>query len=870
VFALTNNLSQKKLQQRMYLFSGIFLLLLSIILTFSPAVKYRIWAVEFIYWHWIGFSIWLVCSLLFYKTLKKHLPEADSFLFLTTNLITGWGLITIWRLNPFFGFRQTLWIVICTIISIVLIRTPNILDFFKRYKYSWLFIGLVLIGLTFFFGTYPNGVGPKLWLGFGGVYIQPSEFLKIILIVYLASYFSEKQSGKFDLVNTIIPTAVLVFASLAILISQKDLGTALIFIVIYILILYFVFGKRRILLFGFLLLVLSAVLGYALIDLIRIRFQGWILPWGESTQSNSYQIVQSIISIAAGGLFGTGIGLGYPNLVPLTHSDFIFTAIVEETGLFGGIGLLSLILIFLFRGIMIAIEVKDRFHRYLAFGITVYIITQSVLIIGGNTRLFPITGVTLPFVSYGGSSLLTSYIALSMLLKISAGKKMNAGMAKKSKRINNILVLFSLCFLAIAFTIGWWGIIRSDDLQGREDNPRHLISNTYVKRGNILDRNNISLAETIGTPGFYKRYIGYTPLSNTIGYIHQKYGLISLESEFDDYLSGMKGYPAKTLWWNYLLYDQPPDGRAIRSTIDLNLQKTVDNLLSRNTGAAVVMNPENGEIFAISTYPFIDANTLDEQWDEWKNSEDAPFLNRASQGAYPVGGLVAPLLLYDHEISRSANFRDSGYFFDFTKTSQCNKTIMDGEDWQLALSYGCLSAVSPFTGVKDPYSISRSPEFSYLFNPPRIGLPVNLPFEISSEMEWNEFLTEEVQLRSSPLQIAASYSPLSNGGYLVEPVVISSINISTGQWVALPKKERQHLIGNETVDGIVDLLESNNRENWEISAVTFDSNDAYSWIVIGSIFSENSSPIIITAVIESDNRELVQSIGRKIYNAVVS
>ena len=211
------------------------------------------------------------------------------------------------------------------IFSIVMIRKPHILDSFKRYKYSWLFIGLVLIGLTFFFGTYPNGVGPKLWLGYGGIYIQPSEFLKIILIVYLASYFSEKQSGKFDLINTIIPTAVLVFASLVILISQKDLGTALIFIVIYILILYFVFGKKRILLFGFLLLVLAAVLGYLLIDLIRIRFQAWILPWGASTQSSSYQIVQSIISIAAGGLFGTGIGLGYPNLVPLTHSDFIFT-----------------------------------------------------------------------------------------------------------------------------------------------------------------------------------------------------------------------------------------------------------------------------------------------------------------------------------------------------------------------------------------------------------------------------------------------------------------------------------------------------------------------------------------------------------------
>jgi len=337
----TEKITSENTRQRLLIWAALFLLLLSIILTLSPAIRYRNWNVNYHWWHWVGYFIWLGSSISIHRSIKVHLQDTDPFIFIVAQLMTGWGLLTIWRLNPFFGFRQTLWLSICTIVSIFLIRTPSILNRLKRFKYFWLAIGLSLITLTFFFGAYPGGTGPKLWLGFNGVFFQPSEFLKIILIVYLASYFSEKQSGFFDFIYTIIPTTVLVFASLAIIIGQRDLGTALIFITIYIFMVYFAFGKKHTLIFGGFLLGLSAVVGYILSDLIRIRFQSWILPWGATTQSSSYQIVQSIISLAAGGLFGTGIGLGYPNLVPITHSDFISTAIGEEAGLIGSIGFIA-------------------------------------------------------------------------------------------------------------------------------------------------------------------------------------------------------------------------------------------------------------------------------------------------------------------------------------------------------------------------------------------------------------------------------------------------------------------------------------------------------------------------------------------------
>jgi hypothetical protein len=503
---------------------------------------------------------------------------------------------------------------------------------------------------------------------------------------------------------------------------------------------------------------------------------------------------------------------------------------------------------FLFRGIKISIESKNRFHRYLAAGITTYVIGQSILIIGGNVRLFPITGVTLPFVSYGGSSLLTSYLALSMLLIISSQKEKQHNPVTSSTPFRIITAIFAFCLVAITITIGWWVIIRGNDLQSRSDNPRHLISNIYVKRGQILDRNNHILAETEGEPGSFKRYYPYVPLSNSVGYIHQKYGLYGIEKEYDEYLSGIKGYPANTLWMNYLLYDQPPDGRPIRLTLDIDLQRAVDDLMRENQGAAVVLNAETGEILAISTYPFFNANQLEENWDNWNNSENAPFLNRASQGA-----LIN-------------NFNGSINFTSEKNTPECESPSLDLDNWQSAVKNGCLSSLSQLINYKNLASINESPQFEFIFNAPEIGLPVNPSIEISSEASWIDLISGKDQIRISPLQIAASLAPLSNGGYFVEPTILSSVNISSGQWVILPLEEKQAIIKTAKAAEISQFLTSNEGNTWELSAVTYDSNGAYSWYVMGTNYGNRATPIVIVAVIETDNREKIQSIGKKIFN----
>ena len=177
-------------------------------------------------------------------------------------------------------------------------------------------------------------------------------------------------------------------------------------------------GRRRTILISTLILVFMGVAGYYLVDIIRARIDSWVNPWIDP-EGSSYQVIQSILAIANGGLDGRGPGLGSPALVPVAISDFIYAAIAEETGLIGTVGLITIFAILLIRGLRTAICAPDIFRRLLAAGVTAYLGVQALLIIGGNLRLLPLTGVTLPFISYGGSSLLTSFVALLILLLIS-------------------------------------------------------------------------------------------------------------------------------------------------------------------------------------------------------------------------------------------------------------------------------------------------------------------------------------------------------------------------------------------------------------------------------------------------------------------
>src|SRR5215216_7865296 len=537
----------------------VFLFLQTVIITLAPAVRARSMDVDYRWSQWIALLLWGLFVLRAHQSILRQLPDADPYLFPMTAFLSGWGLLTIWRLEPGFGARQALWLAVSILVFLFGLRLPSTLEFLRKYKYILLSGGLLLTALTLIFGTNPNGYGPRLWLGCCGLYFQPSEPLKLLLVAYLAAYLADRLPINLNAFPLIYPTFLLSGIAILLLLFQRDLGTASIFVALYTIIIYLATGRRRTVLISTILLALVSITGYYVIDIIHARFDAWLNPWDDPS-GGAYQIVQSLLAIANGGLEGRGPGLGSPALVPVAISDFIFSAVAEETGLLGTIGLITLFGMLVVRGLRAAMRAPDLFRRLLAAGITAYLGIQTLLIVGGNLRLLPLTGVTLPFLSYGGSSLLTSFLALLCLLLITNHLDEEPAPLLQPQPYIALGIFLTLGLFTAAVADGWWAVVRGPDLLTRTDNPRRTIEDRYVKRGMLLDRNDDPITSTAGSTGTFTRVYNYPDLAPITGYNNPIYGQAGLEASFDDYLRGMRGNPAATVWWSHLLYGMSPHG----------------------------------------------------------------------------------------------------------------------------------------------------------------------------------------------------------------------------------------------------------------------------------------------------------------------
>jgi cell division protein FtsW (lipid II flippase) len=378
------------------------------------------------------FLAWLLTAAALHITLNRMIPDRDPFLLPVVMLLAGWGLALVSRLAPPFLIRQVLWLVISGIVTSVIAILPADLRWLRRYRYSWLMLGLFLLGVTLLIGVNPSGDAraPRLWLDFGVLFFQPSELLRLLLIAFLASTLADKRemllTARSRILGWSLPSLpylapmLLMWGFCIILLAwQRDLGTASLFFIIFVTMLYLATEQIGALVFGGGLLILAGSIGYFLYNVVRLRIDTWWNPWPEA-DNRAFQIVQSLIAVAAGGIFGEGIGQGSPTFIPVVHSDFVFAAVAEEWGLLGGMAVVGCFAILVLRALRIAqMNVDQPFRAFLAAGIGVSLGAQALLIMGGVLKVIPLTGVTLPFMSYGGSSLVTSFIMVALLLKLS-------------------------------------------------------------------------------------------------------------------------------------------------------------------------------------------------------------------------------------------------------------------------------------------------------------------------------------------------------------------------------------------------------------------------------------------------------------------
>ncbi|MET4427471.1 FtsW/RodA/SpoVE family cell cycle protein [Mycolicibacterium sp. 624] len=373
---------------------------------------------------------------------RRFAPYADPLLLPVVALLNGLGLVMIHRLDLAAGplasgaargpsaNQQMLWTLVGVVafsLVIIFLRDHRVL---ARYGYICGLTGLVLLLIPALLPSqYSEQGGAKIWIRLPGFSIQPAEFSKILLLIFFAAVLVSKRSlftsaGKHVLgmnlprPRDLAPLLAAWVASIGVMVFEKDLGTSLLLYASFLVLVYIATDRISWVLLGLTLFAAGSVVAYFAFSHVQTRVQNWLDPFADPDGAG-YQMVQSLFSFATGGIFGTGLGNGQPGTVPAASTDFIIAAIGEELGLVGFAGVLMLYTILIVRGMRTAIAVRDSFGKLLAAGLASTLAIQLFIVVGGVTKLIPLTGLTTPWMSYGGSSLLANYVLLAILMVIS-------------------------------------------------------------------------------------------------------------------------------------------------------------------------------------------------------------------------------------------------------------------------------------------------------------------------------------------------------------------------------------------------------------------------------------------------------------------
>ena len=358
------------------------------------------------------FMIALISFVYISGKLVQKFTRGDYYIMLIANMLFSIGILEIYRLNNKLAYRQIIWFCIGIVAFWVIYLILKYIRIWSKLYYFYAGISYLLFIATFLFGRRINGA--KNWIRLGANFaFQPSELIKIAFVFLIAAYYKNREKFEKDVFQK-YSLHFFFYTFLGFLFLQKDLGTVLVFSGVFIFAQYMYEPHRKYILINLLVLSFGAVLGYILFKHVKVRVKIWLDPF-KYADGMGYQIIQGFYAIASGGFFGKGLGLGRPDYIPFAESDYIFASICEEMGILMGMGVVMLFLILTYRGIKTSMEQHNKFYKYVAFCLSLIFAFQSLIMFGGILKLIPLTGITIPFVSYGGSSILSSFIALGIL-----------------------------------------------------------------------------------------------------------------------------------------------------------------------------------------------------------------------------------------------------------------------------------------------------------------------------------------------------------------------------------------------------------------------------------------------------------------------
>ena len=360
---------------------------------------------------------------------RRFAARADGTLLGLAVLLNGMGFVAIARLDPELARYQSLWTAVGVASFVIVLRLVQRIRDLERYRYTFALVGIASLLLSAVPGIGREINGARLWVQIGPLNFQPGEAAKVTLVIFLAAYLVEKR----ELLSTptwrvgpvmlpdpkhFAPLLLAWGSSILVMVREKDLGSSLLFFAVFLAMLYMATGRASYVGIGAGLFAGGATIAYQIFGHVQDRVTTWINPW-PLAQDQGFQLVQALFAFGTGGVAGTGLGLGSPGSIPNASTDFVFAAIGEELGLVGTTAVLLLYVLFVGVGFRVALRAEQPFLKLLAAGLTTMLGIQTFIILGGVTRLIPLTGITMPFVSYGGSSLLANFVILALLLRIS-------------------------------------------------------------------------------------------------------------------------------------------------------------------------------------------------------------------------------------------------------------------------------------------------------------------------------------------------------------------------------------------------------------------------------------------------------------------
>ena len=622
-------------------------------------------------------------------------PGADPALLPIVFALSGIGITFVTRLEPSASMGQIVYLFLGVALMVGTLAVVKNLEVVKRYKYVLGTAGIALLVLPMLIGT--EIYGSKLWIKIGSFQFQPGEFAKVFIVLFLAGYLAENREllsisnrtvlgVKLPRLRLLYPLFIVWGVCLLVVAFERDLGSALLFYTIFLIMLYVATGRVSYVLIGLVLLAVGAFGMYQIMGHVQVRVAIWLDPFKDA-QNLGFQIVQALYSLADGGLLGVGIGKGLGgDTIPVVASDMIFAAIGEEMGLLGGAAVLLLFMLFAVRGLTTAARAKSDLAAFSAAGLTAAISFQAFTIVGGVTKLIPLTGVTLPFMSQGGSSLLASFVIVALLLRAgdeatgrsteiantsteltpvgyrpggSRGSHMRRpaldtpesgllGRVALANRLTRTVFLFTALFAVLIGNLTYIQVFKAAEYQDMPSNNHTITKARYIKRGSIITADGLTLAESIQQEdGTYVRsYPNGNLAAHAVGYYSQQYGSSGVESSQDKTLTGSKDYSS---WQNALnsLAGITEPGNSVQLTIDSRIQQAAEQALAGRKGAIVVLDPRTGAVLAWASAPAYDNTDIAATMEAANASggADTSMFDRATQALYSPGSTFKTVTL---------------------------------------------------------------------------------------------------------------------------------------------------------------------------------------------------------------------------------